>query len=113
VLWVRYPRLARSHSRDPVLAQFWGAPAMALMTVGAGAVQLGTPMLGNGAAIATGWVLWSSGTALGLCTTVWIPYTMITRNETSATSAFGGWLMPIVPPMVSAADGALLIRHLP
>lgn len=58
-------------------------------------------------------MLWSSGTALGLCTTVWIPYTMITRNETSATSAFGGWLMPIVPPMVSAADGALLIRHLP
>jgi tellurite resistance protein TehA-like permease len=28
-------------------------------------------------------------------------------------AAFGGWLMPVVPPMVSAAGGALLIPYAP
>jgi tellurite resistance protein TehA-like permease len=38
---------------------------------------------------------------------------MITRFELAADSTFGGWLMPVVPPMVSAATGALLIPHVP
>ena len=36
VQWVRYPERARAHAANPVMAQFWGAPAMALMTVGTG-----------------------------------------------------------------------------
>jgi tellurite resistance protein TehA-like permease len=38
---------------------------------------------------------------------------MFTRHELRADSPFGGWLMPIVPPMVSAATGALLIPYAP
>jgi C4-dicarboxylate transporter/malic acid transport protein len=111
VHWIRYPARARAHADDPVMAQFWGAPPMALMTVGAGTLLLGRSWLGPAAAVDADWVLWLAGTVLGLVTTCWIPYLMITRHAVSADSAFGGWLMPVVPPMVSAATGALLIPY--
>ena len=113
VHWTRYPARARAHAANPVMAQFWGAPAMALMTVGTGTLLLGPPLIGPGPAVATDWVLWAAGTALGLVTACWIPYLMMTKHEIAPDAAFGGWLMPIVPPMVSAANGALLIGHLP
>jgi C4-dicarboxylate transporter/malic acid transport protein len=110
VHWTRYPERARAHATSPVMAQFWGAPAMALLTVGAGTLVLGQPLIGP-AAVGIDWVLWLAGTALGLVTAVWIPYLMMTRHDIGAGDAFGGWLMPVVPPMVSAATGALLIPH--
>lgn len=109
---LRFPARARGHAADPVAVQFYGAVAMALMTVGAGAVQFGIPVLGATAALATSWTLWLAGTAFGLVTAVGVPYLMITRHEIGPDAAFGGWLMPAVPPMVSAADGALLVAHL-
>ncbi len=112
VHWTRHPAQARGYATNPVMAQFWGAPAMALMVVGAGALLLGHGLLGA-AAVQLDWVLWSAGTALGLVTACWIPFLMMTRHEIGADSAFGGWLMPVVPPMVSAATGALLVPHAP
>jgi tellurite resistance protein TehA-like permease len=38
---------------------------------------------------------------------------MFTQHDVEPDAAFGGWLMPIVPPMVAAAAGALLIPHTP
>ncbi|HEY1642082.1 MAG TPA: TDT family transporter [Streptosporangiaceae bacterium] len=108
--WTRHPRRIREYLSDPVMAQFWGAPAMALMTVGAGTLLLGRGFLGPAAA-GVDWVLWSAGTALGLATSCWIPYLMMTRHDITPDAAFGGWLMPVVPPMVSAATGALLIPY--
>jgi C4-dicarboxylate transporter/malic acid transport protein len=110
VHWARHGAQARGYAANPVMAQFWGAPAMALLVVGAGTLLLGRGLLGP-AAVGLDWVLWSAGTGLGLVTTCWIPYLMMTRHEIGADAAFGGWLMPIVPPMVSAATGALLIPH--
>jgi C4-dicarboxylate transporter/malic acid transport protein len=110
VHWVRFPERARGHASNPVMAQFWGAPAMALLTVGAGTLVLGQGLIGP-AAVGIDWVLWLAGTALGLVTAVWIPYLMMTRHDIGEGDAFGGWLMPVVPPMVSAATGALLIPH--
>ncbi|MFC4942057.1 hypothetical protein [Pseudonocardia sp. GCM10023141] len=40
-----------------------------------------------------------------------IPFLMFTRHEPEPDSTFGGWLMPVVPPMVSAATGALLVPY--
>ena len=111
VHWVRYPDRARGHADNPVMAQFWGAPPMALMTVGAGTLILGRGLLGPAVAVDVDWALWVAGTALGLVTTFWIPYLMMTRHDIGHGDAFGGWLMPVVPPMVSAANGALLIPH--
>ena len=113
VHWIRYPNRACGHAANPVMAQFWGAPPMALMTVGTGALLLGPGLIGTGAAVAADWVLWSAGTALGLVTACWIPYLMMTSHEIGPDAAFGGWLMPVVPPMVSAATGALLVPHVP
>ncbi|GAA4782995.1 TDT family transporter [Actinomycetospora chlora] len=112
VHWIRHTDTARAHAADPVMAQSWGAVAMGTMTVGAGAVLLGPPVLGTTTAVAVSATLWGLGTALGLVTAVWIPYRMITQHDVRDDAASGAWLMPVVPPMVSAADGALLLPHL-
>ncbi|WP_442813752.1 TDT family transporter [Streptomyces sp. NBC_01558] len=106
-------RALRLHAGDPVMAQFLGAPPVALLTVGAGALLLGRPLIGSEAALGVDWVLWSLGTVLGLVTACTVPYLMVTRHRFAPDAAFGGWLMPVVPPMVSAATGALLIPHAP
>ena len=111
VHWIRFPERARGHAHHPIMAPFWGAPAMALMTVGTGTLVLGRSLLGTTVALDADWVLWSAGTALGLVTACWIPYLMVTGQMNGQPTAFGGWLMPVVPPMVSAASGALLVPH--
>ncbi|WP_328890986.1 carboxypeptidase regulatory-like domain-containing protein [Streptomyces sp. NBC_00316] len=106
-------RALRLHAADPVMAQFFGAPPMALLTVGAGALLLGRRLIGLEGALAVDWVLWSLGTVLGLATACTVPYLMVTRHRFAPDAAFGGWLMPVVPPMVSAATGALLVPYTP
>jgi len=110
--WQQHPELARRHYRHPVLAYFYGAPPMALMTVGAGTLLLGPDLIGSAAAIRVDWVLWSTGTVLGLLTCDVVPYLAFT-GRIGPNAAFGGWLMPVVPPMVSASTGALLLPHTP
>ncbi|MEV5956761.1 TDT family transporter [Streptomyces sp. NPDC051987] len=102
-------RMLRTHAGDPVLAQFFGAPPIALLTVGAGTLLLGRRLIGERAAVDADWVLWSAGTALGLATACTVPYLMVTRHRFEPDAAFGGWLLPVVPPIVSAATGALLV----
>ncbi|GII67258.1 C4-dicarboxylate ABC transporter [Sphaerisporangium krabiense] len=111
VHWRRHRAEARAHAAHPVMAHFWGAPAMALLTVGAGTLTLGRDWIGLPAALAVDVVLWSAGTLLGLVTSVSIPYRMMSRHTFAADAAFGGWLMPVVPPMVSASTGALLVPY--
>lgn len=108
-----HPDVAADHRQDPVRVQFYGAPAMALMTVGAGALLAGEPLLGHRVAVLVAAVLWVLGTALGLLTTVAVPVRMIRTFRVTLDQAFGGWLMPVVPPMVSAATGALLVEYVP
>ncbi|WP_330180445.1 TDT family transporter [Nocardia sp. NBC_01503] len=111
VHWIRHPATARSHVYNPQMAHFYGAAPMALLTVGAGALLTGKPLLGEHVAIRLDWVLWTAGTVGGLFTAVVVPYVMFTQHNVESDGAFGGWLMPVVPPMVSAATGALLIPH--
>jgi C4-dicarboxylate transporter/malic acid transport protein len=100
------------HLDDPALAHFYGAPAMGLMTVGAATGAVGGRWLGP-VTLPLEAALWGSGTLLGLVTAVVVPYRAITRHEVREDDAFGGWLMPVVPPMVSAATGTALLPHLP
>jgi hypothetical protein len=58
-------------------------------------------------------VLWPLGTITGLASSLAVPYLMVTRLQAAPDAAFGGWLMPVVPPMVSAVTGELLVSHLP
>lgn len=113
VHWARHRSVARTHHLDPVMAHFYGAPPMAFLTVGAGAILVGKDLIGTPAAVAVDAALWTIGTIGGLLSAVIVPYLAFTRHENTADSAFGGWLMPVVPPMVSAATGALLLPALP
>lgn len=111
--WLRRRGTVYQVAHDPIMAQFFGAPPMAFMTVGAGTLLVGKRLIGEQAAVAVDWVLWTIGTLGGLATAAIVPFLLFTRHEVRQDGAFGGWLMPIVPPMVSAATGALLIPHVP
>ncbi|MGL4475908.1 MAG: TDT family transporter, partial [Shewanella sp.] len=105
------PHVLRRQFNDGVMAQFFGAPPMAMLTVAGGAVLVGHHVLPPNIAINIAWVLWSLGTITGVLTAIVIPYLHFTRYEMQQDAASGGWLMPVVPPMVSATIGALLIPH--
>jgi C4-dicarboxylate transporter/malic acid transport protein len=111
--WLRHPAVARSHHRNPAMAPFYGAPTMALLTVGSGALLAGSRVIGVEPALRIDEILWTLGTVGGLVCAVAIPSFLITGPELSLEQVNGSWLMPIVPPMVSAAAGAGLISHLP
>ena len=114
VHWVRHPMQARRYAADPVMVQFYGAIPMALLTVGAGTITVGSSILGTGAAVVVDAALWSVGTLLGLGTAIAVPFLMMTRQRRrSDLVALPAWLMPVVPPMVSATTGALLVDHVP
>ena len=113
VHWTRHTATARGHALDPAMAPFYGAPPMAFMTVGAGTLLVGHDIIGMRAAIAVDMTLWTIGTLGGLLASAAVPYLMFTRHDLQPGSTFGSWLMPVVPPMVSAATGAALIAHLP
>ncbi len=109
--WLRHPTVARSHADNPQMAHFYGAAPMAMLTVATGALLVGGDLIGERAAVSLAWSLWTLGTIGGLFTAVTIPYLMFTQHDVKPDAAFGGWLMPVVPPMVAAATGALLIPH--
>jgi C4-dicarboxylate transporter/malic acid transport protein len=112
--WRQHRQTARRHHLDPVLSHFYGAPPMALLTVGAGTLLLGRDVLGQRAAVDIDWVLWFAGTVTGLLTAAAVPYLQFTRHDgVDGRSPSGGWLMPVVPPMVSASAGALLVPYAP
>jgi len=111
VHWIQHRAAAKRYAAHPVMAQFYGAPPMALLTVGAGTLLVGKDVIGFPAAIAIDFVLWTLGTIAGLATSLWVPFRMITRHDKEAVVALPAWLMPIVPPMVSASTGALLLPH--
>lgn len=111
--WLRYPEHARRHHHDPAMAPFYGAPPMALLTVGAGTLLVGRDLVGLGPAVRIDEILWALGTVTGLLSAIAIPYLMFTGHQLAIDDTHGTWLMPIVPPMVSAATGAALIAHLP
>ncbi len=111
--WIRHPANARRHALDATMAPFYGAPPMALLTVGAGALLIGHELTGMTAAVIIDLSLWTLGTVAGLITAAVVPYLMFTRHELGHDDTSATWLMPIVPPMVSAAAGAALIQHLP
>jgi tellurite resistance protein TehA-like permease len=126
--WVGHPVAARRHLSDPVLSHFAGAAPMAFLTVGAATLLVGRDWIGAVAVVVVDRVLWGIGTLGGIATAVGVPAAAFLRAGRAGDvgagaggagagagvpSAFGGWLMPIVPPMVSASTGALLLPSTP
>ena len=106
------PYIIKRQFNDPVMAQFFGAPPMALLTIAGGSILFGHNVMPEALSITVAWFLWIIGTLGGLITAVIIPFRLFTHHEVRGDAAFGGWLMPIVPPMVSAAIGGMLIPHI-
>ncbi|MFJ8695369.1 SLAC1 family transporter [Streptomyces roseolilacinus] len=109
--WVRHPDQARAHLLDPAVAPFYGCLSMALTSVGGGALLAGRDWIGTGPAAALATALWTTGTVVGLAVAVGVPYLMVVRHRIEEASPL--WLLPVIPPMVSAAAGPLLAPHLP
>lgn len=109
----RWPGARRYYLADPVLVHSTGAAPMALLTVGGGAVAFGGTLLGTTAAVALGAVLMGVGTFLGVVTTVAVPRLLRARGGYDAQDAEATWLLPVVPPLVSAAVVPLLAPSLP
>ncbi|MFC4996884.1 C4-dicarboxylate ABC transporter [Dactylosporangium cerinum] len=84
-----------------------GALPMAVLTVGAGALLAGGAWIGESAAVALDALLWCVGTGIGL----------VTAGAALRARKVGPpdptWLLPVVPPLVSASTGALLLPHVP
>jgi C4-dicarboxylate transporter/malic acid transport protein len=110
---LRHRDRVRAHLRDPAVAPFFGAPPMALLTVGAGTLLAGVDVIGSHPAVIVASVLWTLGTLIGLAAAAGVSVLLFTRLEVAPETTFATLLMPIVPPMVSAATGAALISHLP
>lgn len=56
--------------------------------------------------------LWAVGTVGGVVTAVVVPVAMArARRDLTLAPVAGVWLLPVVPPMVSAATGAGLVAH--
>jgi len=111
--WRHHRATARGHLVNPVMGNFYGAVPMAVMTVGAGTLLLGKDVLGLPVALGIDVALWIAGTVAGLICAVGVPRVMLAGRALHLRDAFGGWLMPVVPPIVSASTGALLIPYLP
>ncbi|MBM9468311.1 SLAC1 family transporter [Nakamurella leprariae] len=111
--WRWHRAAARAAIDHPVMGQFTGAAPMAVLTVGAGTVAFGSPLLGSTAAVAVGGALWLIGTLAGLATCVLVPLRTMLRPDESRGTPVPAWLMPVVPPMVSASTAAALVPHLP
>lgn len=109
---VWWPGAMRHYLDDPVLVHAYGAVPMALLTVGGGAVSVGAPLLGTVAAVALAAVLLTVGTVLGVVTAIGVPRLVRARGGYDQ-DADATWLLPVVPPLVSAAVVPLLSPYLP
>lgn len=107
------PRAMARQAEDPLTAPFAGAPPMALLTVAAGALLAGERVVGHEVAVGLAAVLWVLGTLTGLAVAALVPYLMFTRHDLRPEMTLATWLMPVAPPMVSAATGAALLPHVP
>ncbi|APS22528.1 C4-dicarboxylate ABC transporter [Streptomyces sp. Tue 6075] len=110
--WIHHRDQARAHLLDPAVAPFYGCLAMALMAVGGATLTVGVDVVGARAALAVDVVLFSVGTAVGLAAAVVVPFLMVVRHRPAPGTASPVWLLPLVAPMVSASQGAMLVPHL-
>ena len=74
-----------------MMAQFYGAPPMAMLTVAGGTLLLGDNFISQELVHKITWTLWFIGTMTGLGSAIIIPYRLFTKFTVRQDSAFGGW----------------------
>ncbi|MFF8954748.1 C4-dicarboxylate ABC transporter [Streptomyces sp. NPDC014894] len=111
--WLRHRDQARAHLLDPAVAPFYGCLPMALLAVGTAGLGAGRELIGEPAAVALAFALFTAGTAGAVTVAVGVPYLMVVRHRIAPGSASPVWLLPVVAPMVAAASGPPLAPYLP
>jgi len=111
--WARQPRGRAGSRQEPGQWCSSTARRRGLLTVGAGPCSRHRLIGAHAALLIDAVPLGRWATLAGLGQQPGRPYLMFTRLRAAPDAAFGGWLIARVPPMVSAATGALLIPHLP
>ncbi|MCM0620840.1 hypothetical protein [Nocardioides bruguierae] len=109
---VRHPGAFVATVRDPAVLPLWGTVSMGLLAVGAATLTV-LPVLAPAAgtaAVVVDAVLWTLGTLLGVATALGFGAVLVRQTALVPTPVWG---LPIVPPMVSATTGALLVPHVP
>ncbi|MGY4649361.1 CubicO group peptidase (beta-lactamase class C family) [Mycobacterium sp. URHB0021] len=101
---LRNPTVTRNHGRNPKMAHFYGAAPMALLTAGAGAVLVGRELIGERAAVHLTGCCGPRARSAG-CSRDQPSVHDVHPVPGGARRRLRGWLMPVVPPMVSA-DGS-------
>ncbi|MGW6461425.1 TDT family transporter [Streptomyces sp. NPDC055078] len=111
--WAHHRDRARAHLLDPAVAPFYGCLSMALLAVGISTLNTGRGLIGTQTATTAAFALFAVGTAAGLAVAVAVPYLLVVRHRTPPGTASPVWLLPVVPPMVAASFGPLLVPYLP
>lgn len=101
------PRATLARWTTPAALPLLGAPPMAFMSVAAVlALVPGGPLPGGGSGVGVaGVVLWTTGTAAGVLTALLVP----SRLRATMAPRRPAWLLPVVPPLVSAATGPAVL----
>ncbi|MFA7495977.1 MAG: TDT family transporter [Acidithiobacillus sp.] len=93
----------------PVQSLFIGAIPMGFATIVNGMVII-WPVTESRVEIMI--MMWWVDVALALISVLLVPYFMFTAQEHSVERMTAAWLLPLVPPEVTAASGGLLAQHL-
>ncbi|WP_206680880.1 C4-dicarboxylate ABC transporter [Dietzia sp. E1] len=106
----RDPDMWTSSVRDAAMLPLWGMVSMGLLAVGSATfivVEAHAPML-SWIAFGVDVALWAAGTVLGLATAVgFAVWLFATRPDHPLPT----WALPMVPPMVSATAGGVIVRQ--
>lgn len=113
VAWRRGHRSLREDALDPAVAPLLAAPPIAVLSVATSTMLTGHAVLGEQAALGAGAALWVLGTAGGLAVAVLVPVAKFSRHTLTSDTWMATWILPTVPPLVSAAGAAELAPHLP
>ncbi|PWI56985.1 C4-dicarboxylate ABC transporter [Sulfoacidibacillus thermotolerans] len=109
--WIMHTQDALHDFLDPTRALFYGALAMAVNVIGNDFFLVGTHIFPREMAIHISQGLWLAGVFVSLFSVIAIPYLMFTQHEIAPEDAVGSWLIPVVPPIVAAADGANILPY--
>lgn len=109
--WIRHREEAMALLRNPVNLPFYGTIPMALLTVGSGAILFGPAFFGPASVYVAGG-FWIIGTLLGIITAIAVPVRAVLSTYQLSDYTLPSWMLPVVPPMVSATTGAGLLDHI-
>ena len=104
-----YPDSFRRLLHHPIQSLFIGAIPMGFATIVNGMIII-WPVSASSVAITE--VMWWVDVALAVISVLLVPFFMFTAHQHSIEQMTAAWLLPIVPPEVTAASGGLLAQHL-